>query len=111
MLGRKSPHLASPRSRTTPSPNSSPEPTTTPATQKEKSHITKITPQEKSPKRESGVLTLAAAYASDGRFDEAIAVQQRVISIAVELNAAGIEEAARGRLLLYKRNEPVIDKG
>lgn len=55
--------------------------------------------------------TLAAAYASGGRFEEAISVQQRVITLAVDLNAGGLEEQARGHLRLYQRNQPVIDAG
>jgi spermidine synthase len=59
-----------------------------------------------------GVLdTLAAAYASGGRFEEAISVQQRVITLAVDLNAGGLEAQAREHLRLYRRNEPVIDAG
>jgi tetratricopeptide (TPR) repeat protein len=55
--------------------------------------------------------TLAAAYASGGRFEEAISVQQRVITLAVDLNAGGLEEQAREHLRLYQRNQPVIDAG
>jgi tetratricopeptide (TPR) repeat protein len=59
-----------------------------------------------------GVLdTLAAAYASGGRFEEAISVQQRVIGLAIDLNAGGLEAQAREHLRLYQRNQPILEAG
>jgi spermidine synthase len=55
--------------------------------------------------------TLAAAYASGGRFEEAIAVQRRVIALAVEANSDRLAEEARQHLRLYERSESIIDAG
>jgi len=49
---------------------------------------------------------LAAAYASAGRFDEAVATVERGIAVAT---AAGLDAAAsqlRQRLILYQRRQP-----
>jgi hypothetical protein len=57
MLGRKPPHMAGSRSRSTTGPtdrHSKPQ---------EKSHIKKILQSEKRPEEEAGPLKLAAAYA------------------------------------------------
>jgi len=53
--------------------------------------------------------TLGVAYASAGDFDEAIAVMQRVLSMAVELNSGELENLARQRISMYENREPLID--
>jgi spermidine synthase len=53
--------------------------------------------------------TLAVAYASDGRFDEAISVTLRVISLAVEMTLGGLEKEARQHLERYKNREAITE--
>lgn len=53
--------------------------------------------------------TLAAAYAADGRFDEAISTTQRAIALAAETNAARLEKEARRHLKMYENREALID--
>ena len=61
MLGRKSPRMASPRSRTTPIPRSPSSPSA--PQEKANGHIKKITQREQSPREDPVRRQLAAAYA------------------------------------------------
>jgi tetratricopeptide (TPR) repeat protein len=55
--------------------------------------------------------TLAAAYAADGRFEEAVRTADRAAKIASEQDLTAIAEEARQRLSLYRRREPYVDPG
>ncbi|MCK4753309.1 MAG: tetratricopeptide repeat protein [Planctomycetes bacterium] len=53
--------------------------------------------------------TLAVAYASDGRFPEAIAVSKKAVNFAVSAGQEKLTEEIRNRIKLYKNNQPYIE--
>jgi tetratricopeptide (TPR) repeat protein len=55
--------------------------------------------------------TLAAAYAADGRFEEAIRTADRAARIATEQEQTASAEQIRERLALYRKHEPYVDPG
>ncbi len=55
--------------------------------------------------------TLAAAYAADGRFEEAIRTADRAARIATEQELTASAEEIRARLSLYRQHEPYVDPG
>src|SRR5262245_7233236 len=93
MLGRKSPHLASPRSRTAPSPSRSPEPPTNPVKQKEAGDIKKITPSNPELKVEPSLQKLAAGYArvSTDRHEQQESVKRQVETLQQAAAERGYE--------------------
>jgi tetratricopeptide (TPR) repeat protein len=52
---------------------------------------------------------LAAAYAADGRFDQAIATEQRALELAEKAGTRDVTTALRSRLELYRRHKPFRD--
>jgi site-specific DNA recombinase len=93
MLGRKSPHLASPRSRTAPSPSRSPEPPTNQVKQKEEGDIKKITPSNPELKVEPSLQKLAAGYArvSTDRHEQQESVKRQVETLQQAAAERGYE--------------------
>jgi tetratricopeptide (TPR) repeat protein len=55
--------------------------------------------------------TLAAAYAADGRFEEAIRTADRAARLATEQDQAASAEEIRERLSLYRQHQPHVDPG
>jgi hypothetical protein len=55
--------------------------------------------------------TLAAAYAADGRFDEAIRTADRAARIATEQELTDSAEKIRDRLSLYRQHRPYVEPG
>ncbi len=55
--------------------------------------------------------TLAAVYASAGRFHEAVAIASRAADLAREQGADANLLEIRGRLALYQQSKPYIDRG
>jgi Flp pilus assembly protein TadD len=53
--------------------------------------------------------TLAAAYAEQGRFDEAKQTVQRAIELAQAQGNAGLGNALQGHLKLYQAGQPLRD--
>ncbi len=53
--------------------------------------------------------TLAAAYAADGRFEQAIQTVDRAARIASEQKLTASAEEIRERLSLYRRHEAYVD--
>lgn len=58
-----------------------------------------------------GVLdTLAAAYASAGRFDEALRAQERALALAREVGEPTLAADFEGRLRLYRAGRDYVDE-
>ena len=55
--------------------------------------------------------TLAAAYAADGRFEEAIRTADRAASLATEKQLTASVEEIRESLSLYRRHQPYVEAG
>ena len=55
--------------------------------------------------------TLAAAYAADGRFEEAIRTADRAARIATEQQLTASAEEIRERLSLYRQHKAYLDPG
>ncbi len=55
--------------------------------------------------------TLAAAYAADGRFEEAIRTADRAARIATEQQLTASAEEIRERLSLYRQHQAYVDPG
>ena len=53
--------------------------------------------------------TMAAAYASAGKFDKAVEVMQAAIQIVTEQQNEGLIEQYQNRLELYRQNQPYYD--
>jgi tetratricopeptide (TPR) repeat protein len=57
--------------------------------------------------RNPGTLdTLAAAYAEDGRFEDALATARKALTLAVSSGPPGLAEELRKRLRLYEKRQP-----
>jgi tetratricopeptide (TPR) repeat protein len=55
--------------------------------------------------------TLAAAYAADGRFDDAVRTADRAARIATERNRPAEAREIRERLALYRQRRPYVERG
>ena len=55
--------------------------------------------------------TLAAAYAEDGRFDDAVATAQKACTLATQQGQAALLEGNRRMLQYYRRNQPYHQPG
>jgi tetratricopeptide (TPR) repeat protein len=53
--------------------------------------------------------TLAAAYASAGRFDQAVAAAQAAVQLAATGRDLQLEQAIAARLALYRQGQPYVD--
>lgn len=54
--------------------------------------------------------TLAAAYAEQGRFDDATASARRAIELADQAGANALAERIRGRLRKYEQQQTIQDE-
>ncbi len=54
--------------------------------------------------------TLAAAYAEQGRFDDAVASARRAIDLADQAGAQALAERIKGRLRRYEQQQPIRDE-
>jgi tetratricopeptide (TPR) repeat protein len=57
----------------------------------------------------SALDTLAAAYASGGRFTEAVAAAQKALGLAADANQVELKNTIERHILLYKQNKPYIE--
>jgi len=57
-----------------------------------------------------GLDTLAAAYAEQGRFEEAVSTAQNALSLAASANLSDLLPQIRARLELYQKQQPYRSK-
>jgi hypothetical protein len=50
--------------------------------------------------------TLAAAFAENGRFEEAVAAAEKAITLATEVGNQGLAESTRSQLVAYREKKP-----